>query len=73
MDYVAILVPVVDTNPHLSQVSKEKHSPHHVANLAESAQAREDTSTNPGRVLSFWGSEDLDPHVLDSQPLHLVK
>lgn len=39
--------------------------------LPKRAQPRQNTAPNPRRVLPLWRREDLDPHILDGEALHL--
>lgn len=76
-------MPVIDTDPHLSNCKHQPKRPEadpkatrpqkQTTNLPERAQSSQDTATNPGRVLPLRRREDLYPHVLDGQPLHLMQ
>lgn len=76
-------MPVVNANPHLFcfqgvSVCLRAAGEFLICMLrathpSESAQSSKDTPTNPGRVLPFWRSKDLDSHVLNGQSLNFVQ
>lgn len=74
VDNVRILMPVVNAHPHLSHVSYRSFNPKTQARttyLPKRAQPRQNTASNPRRVLPLRRCKDLDPHILDSETLHL--
>jgi hypothetical protein len=76
VDNVRILMPVVNAHPHLSHVSHlslNSQPRTRTTYLPKRAQPRQNTAPNPRRVLPLRRREDLDPHILDGEALHLEK
>ena len=74
VDNVRILMPVVNAHPHLPHVSHHSLNPQtktRTTYLPKRAQPRQNTASNPRRVLPLRRREDLGPHILDGEALHL--
>jgi hypothetical protein len=73
VDDVRVLLPFILFDPHLQSVSAPRHMNHEIPHLLECTQTRKNAAACPRGVDSFRGCQDLDAHVLDRQPLHLVE
>ena len=80
VDDIRILVPVVDTDPHLylpladsSKFPDPEIGKMDKTYLSKSAQPSQNTASNPSRIFPLRWRKDLDPHILHSQPLHFMQ
>lgn len=68
---IRILVPIINTNPHLHIKDQQAFLITHLLRqgastyLSERAEPCQDTASDPCRVLALWWRKDLDTHILD--------